>query len=363
MHYTTTIGRNGDRAAIALALIAVLACETRAQTATPPSDRWYRGNTHTHTSASDGNAPALDVARWYKAHGYDFVVITDHERVTDVNPLNAQLAEPDKFLVLRGEEITQKVVDSLVPDKRRQAHVVAIDIRDSILPLGERGNAVGTTMAAVYARNLGAIRAAGGIAQVNHPNFRWSVRLSDLLNVPDSTLYEVWNGHPWVNNLGGRDEQGRVAPSAEALWDSLLTRGKFLFGVATDDAHEYQPGAFEDPLATHPGRAWIMVRAETLSAPALLAAIRRGDFYASTGVTLAQYRATASKIELRIAPPSRPEDVRRYRTQFIGRGGRVLAEVDGHAASYTIKGNEGYVRATITDSNGLQAWTQPIVVR
>lgn len=329
----------------------------------PQAAHWYRGNTHTHTLASDGNAPAIDVARWYKTHGYAFVVITDHERVTNVDPLNSELADPNKFLVVRGEEITQKVVDSLHPDKRRQAHVVAIGIRDSILPIGERGNAVGITMAAGYARNLAAIRAAHGIAQVNHPNFRWSVRESDLLDLPDSTLFEVWNGHPWVNNLGGRDEQNRAAPSAEALWDSLLSRGKVLLGVATDDSHEYQPAAFEDPLATHPGRAWIMVRADTLSEPALMSAIRRGDFYASTGVTLDDYRATRSRIELRIAAPNRPEDVRRYHTQFIGRGGKVLANVYGHSATYTIKGNEGYVRAVITDSNGLQAWTQPQVIK
>ena len=126
--------------------------------------------------ASDGNAPGIDVARWYKAHGYAFVVITDHEVVTDVDPLNAELAEPDKFLVLRGQEITQKVVDSLAQDGRRQAHVVAIGISTPILPLGEKGNATGTTMEAVYARNIGAVRAARGLAQINHPNFRWSVR-------------------------------------------------------------------------------------------------------------------------------------------------------------------------------------------
>jgi hypothetical protein len=349
--------------AMATALGSALAPAARSQSNVAAATRWYRGNTHTHTLASDGNAPALDVARWYKTHGYDFVVITDHEVVTDVDPLNAQLAEPDKFLVLRGQEITQKVLDPSAQDGRRQAHVVAIGITNPILPLGEKGIATGTTMAAVYDRNVGAVRAAGGLAQINHPNFRWSVRQADLLNVPDSSLYEVWNGHPWVNNLGGRDEAGRVAPSAEALWDSLLTRGKVLLGVATDDAHEYQPAAFEDPLATHPGRAWIMVRAATLSASALMASIRSGDFYASTGVMLDDYQASRAKIQLRIAPPHRPEDVRRYHTRFIGRGGRVLADVYGRTATYEMKGNEGYVRATITDSNGLQAWTQPVFVK
>jgi hypothetical protein len=347
----------------ALALISVaphLAC---AQSSVSPAARWFRGNTHTHTLASDGNAPAIDVARWYKAHGYAFVVITDHEVVTDVDPLNTQLAEPGKFLVLRGQEITQKVVDPAAQDGRRQAHVVAIGISEPILPVGEKGNATGVSMPAVYERNISAVTRAHGIAQINHPNFRWSVREADIARAPDSTLYEVWNGHPWVNNLGGRDENGRVAPSAEALWDSLLTHGKPLLAVATDDAHEYQQAAFEDPLATHPGRAWIMVRAESLSAPALMAAIRNGDFYASTGVMLDDYRAARSKIELRIAAPSRPEDVRRYHTEFIGRGGKVLADAYGRSASYTMKAGEGYVRARITDSNGLQAWTQAVFVK
>jgi len=351
------------RAATFFATTALLATGASAQSPAASRAKWFRGNTHTHTLASDGNAPAMDVARWYKTHGYAFVVITDHEVVTDVAPLNAALSEPDKFLVMQGQEITQKVVDSAAQDGRRQAHVVAIGISAPILPLGEKGNAIATTMEAVYARNLRAVGDAHGIAQINHPNFRWSVRESDIAHAPDSTLYEVWNGHPWVNNLGGRDERGRVAPSAEALWDSLLTHGKPLLAVATDDAHEYQPAAFEDPLATHPGRAWIMVRAETLSAPALMSAIRRGDFYASTGVMLDDYQASRSKIDLRIAAPSRPEDVRRYHTEFVGRGGKVLADAYGRAASYTIKGNEGYVRARITDSNGLQAWTQAVFVK
>ena len=32
------------------------------------------------------------------------------------------------------------------------------------------------------------------------------------------------------------------------------------------------------------------------------------------------------------------------------------------AAAYEIKGNEGYVRARVTDSAGGKAWTQPVFV-
>ena len=348
------------RLIIVLGLFNPVVQRAQAQAAPGPSARWYRGNTHCHTLNSDGNASPADVVQWYKQHGYDFVVISDHERVTQAGPLNKQFAEPGKFLVLQGEEVTQKVADSLVPDRRLQAHVGAIGISTAILPLGDRGVAAGTTMSAVYARNVAAIVAAGGLAQINHPNFRWSVKADDIAQLPDSTLIEVWNAHPWVNNLGGSDGQGRVSPSTEALWDTLLTRGKLFFGVASDDAHEYHTAELEDPLATRPGGGWVMVSADTLSQQSIMAAMKSGNFYATNGVLLDDYRASQSRIEIMIAAPGRPEDVRRFHTRFIGRGGKILADVYGRKASYTISGDEGYVRATITDSNGLKAWTQPV---
>ena len=51
----------------------------------------------------------------------------------------------------------------------------------------------------------------------------------------------------------------------------------------------------------------------------------------------------------------------KYRIQFIGAGGRVLSEVAGPVATYDIKGNEGYVRARVLESNGRMAWTQPVM--
>jgi predicted metal-dependent phosphoesterase TrpH len=55
------------------------------------------------------------VVRWYHDHGYQFVVVTDHEQITDVAPLNAQLRVAGRFLVLPGEEITQRVADDTHP--------------------------------------------------------------------------------------------------------------------------------------------------------------------------------------------------------------------------------------------------------
>jgi predicted metal-dependent phosphoesterase TrpH len=323
------------------------------------SPRWFRGNTHAHTSNSDGDSPPDTVARWYRDAGYDFLFVTDHERITDPAPLNDRFGAPSRFLLIAGEEVTQVVADSTHPDRRRQAHVNALGLTRAVTRLGERGIAHGISLADAYARNIAEIRAAGGIPQVNHPNFRWSVRLEDLTTLPDSTLLEIWNAHTGVNNLGGVDAAGRVAPSAEALWDSLLTRGKVVFAVADDDSHSFRASDADSYALTRPGRAWIMVRADTLTEPLILGAIRRGDFYASTGVTLTELAVTDRAITVAVLPVYDS----RYTIEFIGTAGRVLATAHDRRASYTIRGDEGYVRVRVSDSNGRKAWTQAAIVR
>src|SRR5829696_5540064 len=70
--------------------------------------RWYKGNTHTHTINSDGDSSPDDVARWYKEHGYQFVVLTDHNYLTSVDGLNALMGADERFLVVQGEEVTDR---------------------------------------------------------------------------------------------------------------------------------------------------------------------------------------------------------------------------------------------------------------
>ena len=39
---------------------------------------WYKGNTHMHTTISDGRLAPEDAIELYRAKGYDFLAITDH---------------------------------------------------------------------------------------------------------------------------------------------------------------------------------------------------------------------------------------------------------------------------------------------
>ena len=95
-----------------------------------------------------------------------------------------------------------------------------------------------------------------------------------------------------------------------------------------------------------------------MEARALLDALERGDFYASTGVELTDYQATARQITVTVKETA----FSKYRIQFIGKGGRVLREVTEPSATYDIRGDEGYVRARVLESNGRVAWGQPIMV-
>ena len=298
--------------------------------------RWYKGNTHTHTLNSDGDSTPDDVVRWYREHRYQFLVLTDHEFITPVDGLNATFGAAEKFLVISGQEVTGRF-------EGKPVHVNGINLTRVVMP------ATGTSVLDVLQRDVDAVRAAGAVPQINHPNFGWGLTTDDVKRVEHARLMEIWNGHPLVNNLGGGG-----SPSAEDIWDAALTAGRVIFGVADDDSHYFK--RIGDPTAPTPGHGWVVVRAARLEAAAIAEALDRGDFYASTGVELTDYRVTGRDITVAI----RQAGQSRYRVVFVGEGGRVLAESIENPAVYTFRGAERYVRARVTESNGAMAWTQPV---
>lgn len=321
---------------LALTFVISVACSTGI-TGQTPAPRWFKGNTHTHTTNSDGDSAPTDVVRWYKDHGYDFLVITDHEHITAVDGLNAEFGKDGTFLLIPGQEVTDRY-------ENKPYHVNAIGLSRIVMP--QRGIGVVVNLQ----KNIDAIRDAGGIPQINHPNYGWAITASDLLQVQRASLFEIHSGHPRVNMLGG----GGI-PGVEELWDTVLTAGRVYYGVAVDDSHHLKRG-FGDASAALPGQGWIVVRASELSAVAIRAAIERGDFYASSGVELSDHSVDSKALTITI----KEKTGSKYRTLFIGEGGKLLAESGTNPAVYRFSGKERYVRAKIIESNGRYAWTQPV---
>ena len=303
-----------------------------------PELKWFKGNIHTHTTESDGDDTPENVVRWYRRHGYDFLVLSDHNHLTlfDYAGGRRRFKRP---LMVPGEEVTLSIHEGRTP-----IHINAIGISRVVEPIDARE--IVPTMQA----NVDAIIGAGGIASINHPNSLWSFDHNHIKEVTGATLLEIYNGHPTSNVHGA---PGKA--SYEQIWDGVLSAGRVIFGVATDDSHHYKDF---HPARSNPGRGWLVVRAESLEVEAILDGLASGRFYSSTGVELADLEQSPETISLSV----RTEKNFIYTTAFIGRGGKVFHESTGPEATYEPSGDEQYVRAVVRSSSGTKAWTQPVLI-
>jgi hypothetical protein len=388
--------------------------------------RWWKGNLHTHSLWSDGDDYPEMIAAWYAEHGYHFLALSDHNVLSDherwvpieknkggaaafekyvarfgtpwveqrekagvrevrlkmLSEFRAQFEKPDRFLMIPAEEISDRYLSAPI-------HLGAINLREVIPPQGVE--TIENNLAAVEAQ-----RTRTGVpmwAHINHPNFKWALTAEEMAQVDRERFFEVYNGHPQTYTDGDA-----FHASTDRLWDVILTArlGKLgksvVFGIGTDDSHNYHT---RDPRKSLTGRGWVMVRADALTAEAIVLAMEAGDFYASSGVTLNEVRRDGKGLAVEIAA----EPGVTYTTEFFGTRreydaqsevvlgkdgetlrttrrysaavGAVLAKVDGARASYAFTGDELYVRARITSSKPKadspepqeveRAWTQPAV--
>ena len=381
-----------------------------------PPVRWLKGNTHTHTLWSDGDAAPEVVADWYRSHGYHFLVLSDHnvlsegekwmtvadgprsrltpaqvadlrnrfgeewviERTVDgtrqmrlktLEEVRGRFEEPGRFIFIRGEEIT----DSF---QKLPVHLNGLNLQELVPPQG--GESVRDTIQ----RNIDAVIEQGErlsrptLVHVNHPNVGWALTATDIASIRGENFFEVYNGHPSVRNHGDADH-----PSMDRMWDIALTHRLtetdlgLLYCLATDDAHSHY--AFGVGRA-NPGRGWIMVRAGKLDADSIIAAMKKGDFYASSGVIVDDFARAGDTYRVNI----RPQEGVAFITQFIGTRreaegeqaiGEVLRETTANPAVYELEGDELYVRAKVISSRmqanpvvGEEApeyaWTQPVAL-
>lgn len=316
---------------------------------------WLKGQLHLHSDASgDSETPAADVVRWYAEHDYDFIVFTDHNRVTVGPPV-------DGMLVLPGVEITQNLPRCTPPPASGHQcllHVNALVVepeladRADALPMPTSGDRVEH-----FTFAMGASKLMGGIAQLNHPNFHYAANAEQIgaLVGQGLTLFELAN-EAWDSN----NEGDATHPSTTAIWDRVLSKGGRLYATATDDAHHYQDAArrraASEPVFTG-DRGFVMVRAKR-EPGAIRAALQRGDFYASTGVFLEDVVFEDGVLEVRVAPAAEDGP---HRIDFVADGGVIVHSAKGTAARFdTAGGRHTYVRALVTDRQGRHAWVQPV---
>ncbi len=322
---------------------------------TPVADPevWLRGSTHVHAKASgDSTTPLPEVIAWYEAHGYDFIVITDHNQVSELDASldtanKPFLRDPTKgLIVLSGIELTQNANDCLPVGDASGKCRIHVNLLGSLArpraKLRQWIDPKARDRLAMYDRALSAAKPLGGIAQLNHPQWFWGMNADLLVALAKRgvVLYEVWNRAFAKWNPGDAEH-----PSTEALWDAALARGATLWGVASDDAHHYDGGG-KYPA----GGAWVMVKARR-DPQAILDALASGHFYASTGVVLERADVERGDLVVEIAASDPGRSI-----TFIENGKRTTAP--GKTARHPVPAN-GYVRAVVERADGAKAWIQP----
>lgn len=294
---------------------------------------FQRGNIHTHTTESDGHQDPEEVAEWYRDHGYNFLAITDHNRLTDPSWIRG--VERPGFVLIRGEEITMR-------GGGRDVHVNALCHRRRIG--GRKFRSVEDALAWAVRRT----REEGGIALVNHPNFHWAFGAEELPAAASARLLEIWSGHPGVHPEGDG-----ARPSVEQMWDEVLSQGIDFAPAAVDDVHFIN--AERNWKKPGPGRGWIDVFAQRADEAEICNAIARGWLIASNGVRLSRLTVRGDRFAVTAYAPGGT-------VEFIGSGGRILQRqgVDPFGQRpnvYRLRGGEDYVRARITAPTGARAWT------
>lgn len=303
------------------------------------ADHFQRGNLHTHSVRSDGTATLEAMVGWYREHGYQFLAMTEHDLRVDPGEV-ASLTGPG-FVVIAGEEVSDRW-------ESRPLHVNALCARQGIDGGVDFGGAdVG--LGVMFTQ----IRAAGGTPLVNHPNFHGSLGADDIARGASGRyLLEIWSGHPDVAPEGDWSH-----PSEETLWDEVLARGGDAIPAAVDDAHAL-PDDSGAPRAL-PGRGWVETFGDETAPDAICGALAGGRLYASNGPVLARIAVQDDVFTVVVTDP-------RATVAFLGDRGAVLAEVraadvpaqgDARALTYRLTGEEGLVRARVSDAEGRHAWT------
>ena len=279
-----------------------------------PASQWLRGNLHTHTTASDGAQPIQKVIADYATLGHDFLAISDHDILTDADDY-AKL-DAHGLVLLPGNEVTAN-----------GPHLLHVGADKLIEPAADRQQVIDD------------INTGTGFTVVNHPNW-----LVDFNHCPFE-LMDKWQGYAGMEIYNGTIGRLDGSPYATDKCDRLLSQGRRVWGFAHDDSH--LPGA-------DVGLGWNVVGTADRSPAGIVAAMRRGCFYPSTGVTISKIEVTGNRIRI-----ESPDADRIIAYQQVG---REFANVKAATLEVEVPAKASYVRFECLGRGGNAAWTQPFFI-
>lgn len=294
--------------------------------------QFWRGNLHTHSNLSDGSLSPEEVCRRYKAEGYDFISLTDHligqydYPIADTVPFRG-----NGFTTILGAECHSGAMEN-----GELWHILAVGLPADFTPPNAPG--FNPIAAQESGPDLAArARAAGAFVAIAHP--QWSgMTLADARSIKAAHAVEIYN-HACA--MGSDRADGAFYA------DLLLSEGRDLTLIATDDAHFTKPDHFG---------GWVMVKATKNDPDLLLDALKRGDFYSSQGPEIRGVDLSGQNIKVTCSSAS---------TVIIQGHGSATRSVHGQSITTAVIPLERFtkspwIRITVVDRAGKRAWSNPI---
>jgi len=288
--------------------------------------RFWRGNLHTHSTLSDGQLSPEQVVQVYRENGYDFLALTEHFLASyDYVIADTRAFRSPGFTTLIGAELHagQTELGNLW-------HILAVG-----LPLDFAPTLPGEDGPAITRRALD----AGAFVAVAHPYWH-TLTEGDVVSLGDVHAIEVYNAT-------SADHNDRA--DSWHMLDLMAMRGRRYSACATDDAH-FNPNRWDA------ARGWVWVKSEELTPEALLAALKAGAYYSSTGPEIYDIQVyPRDRAIVRCSPAQRV---------FVTGSQYHAASVHGHGlthAEISLKTFASpYARITVRDTWGRAAWSNPI---
>jgi len=294
--------------------------------------KFHRGNLHTHSTRSDGVLEPEEVCRRYQAEGYDFIALTDHfVGLYDYPVVDTSAFRNAEFTTLFGVELHSGALEN-----NTLWHLVAVGLPLDFAP----GNAPhfspvsGSESGAEIAARA---RAAGAFVAIAHPHWSGMTEV-DAASIEAAHAIEIYNHGCTVECDRG---------DGLLTCDHLLNSGRRVTMIATDDAHFATPDHFG---------GWVMVKATENSPEALLAALKAGEFYASTGPEIHDIRVSEDFVEVDCSPISS--------AGVIGEGTNTTSQFGEGLVTVRLPLNRlkksPWIRVVVIDAAQKRAWSNPI---
>lgn len=325
----------------------------------PETGNVYKANLHMHTVVSDGKMTPEETKAAYLAKGYSVVAFTDHEVLLPHNDLT-----DENFLAINSVEVAINRDDKNGFGFIKTYHLnlyskdpnrVSYPFYAERYLFGNSKQYVAEEQKSVaFEREYSVEKINAMIAKANEEGFLVSYN-HPVWSLQDFEDYGELKGF-WGIELYNTGCVLMGMPDTEQPLDDLLRRGQRVFPLATDDAHGID----------HCFYGYTMIKAERLEYGAIMDALEKGDFYASTGSEIVELYLEDNKVHVKCSPAKAVRLIteRRWAARKTAGKEGLLTEAVFDLTDFFKQSElpdkpwEPWFRLTVTDAEGNLAWTR-----